>query len=826
MDSATNEGVDTPYYHFVNDLPEGYIEVDLAGNFTFVNDAFCSMQGYSRDELLGMSYRQLRDEDTARKTFDVYHGIYRTGEPGIERAFETIRKDGSTYIAESYAMLLRDDNGQSSGFKATVRDVSGHINAEKTARQYALESTILFSVSQLLAQAPPDSSEIALIMARQFVDVIGLPEVSISLYDPRNKTLRYLIDYYDPKDVGPNDEDWTGKVIPISDYFSGVQVMNTLKPFIVHASNPDIDADTRAYLKKSEAKTMAIFPMVAKKRFIGFIELETWIEEYHYSDREMKLATALANQTAVALENAQLYETTQHEILERKQTEYALKESERKYRTLFEESTDAIFIVDRKEGRYLDANEAAVKLSGRRLSELKQLTTRDVAPKASQERLNRIAASNAAEDLGRVIYVHPDGTERIAKLSTIPLENDSVIGIASDITDELDMEDQLRQAQKMESIGTLAGGIAHDFNNILFPILAVSEMMMLDFPPDGPEFQRAQQIFKAGKRGSGLVKQILAFSRQSEHKFVPVKLQSILKDVIRLSRSTIPSSIGIKEDIQKNCPLINADPTQVHQIAMNLITNAYHAVEETGDEIRVQLLGTEINQANKPILSFEPGWYARLSISDNGPGIDPRLKKKIFDPYFTTKQQGKGTGLGLSVVYGIVKEHKGAIVVDSKVGKGSTFHVYLPLLVDMDDRPGKFKEDKVETGNENILLVDDEEMIVDIERMILERLGYRVSSRVSSLEALKAFKANPDKYDLVITDMTMPNMTGDRLTEELIAIRKDIPVILCTGFSENIDKEKTEATGIRGFLMKPIVMADMAHMVRKVLDEAKKSTRS
>jgi PAS domain S-box-containing protein len=535
----------------------------------------------------------------------------------------------------------------------------------------------------------------------------------------------------------------------------------------------------------------------------------------------MKLAVALTNQTAVALENARLYEKAQHEIQERKQTEHALKESERKYRTLFEKSADAIFIVDRKNGRYLDANQAAVRLSGRSLSELKQLTTRDVTPHAYVERLSVIAESSSAEDLGRVVYVHPDGTERIATLSTVPLDNDAVIGIARDITDELDMEEQLRQAQKMESIGTLAGGIAHDFNNILFPIVAVSEMMMQDYPLDGPEYQRANQIFKAGKRGSALVKQILAFSRQSEHKFVPVKLQSILRDVIKLSRSTIPSSISIVENIQKDCPLINADPTQVHQIVMNLITNAYHAVEVSGDEIRVELLETEVDHANTPVLSFEPGQYAKLSVSDNGAGIDPRLKEKIFDPYFTTKQQGKGTGLGLSVVYGIVKEHKGAIVVDSVVGKGSTFHVYLPLLPEKDDRPVRFEEEKVATGTESILLVDDEETIVDIERMILERLGYRVSWRVNSLEALEAFKANPDKFDLVITDMTMPNMTGDRLTEELIAVRANIPVILCTGFSENIDKEKAEAAGIKGFLMKPIVMADMANMVRRVLDEAK-----
>ncbi|MEJ2040348.1 MAG: response regulator, partial [Desulfosarcinaceae bacterium] len=317
-------------------------------------------------------------------------------------------------------------------------------------------------------------------------------------------------------------------------------------------------------------------------------------------------------------------------------------------------------------------------------------------------------------------------------------------GVNQDITDRKRIEEQLRQAQKMESIGNLAGGIAHDFNNILFPIVGMAEMLLEDLPMDSPEYENALEILNAGKRGSDLVKQILAFSRQSEHKMIPVRIQQVLKEVLKLIRATIPSNIEIVQDIQADCGLVLADPIQIHQVAMNLITNAYHAVEEKGGQVAVGLRAAVLGGGSSKAIGLEPGAYAILTISDDGAGMDDATMHKIFEPYFTTKERGKGTGLGLAVVYGIVKEH-----------------------------------------------------------------------------ALKAFMANPTSYDLVISDMTMPNMTGDQLARELRAINSRVPIIICTGFSERINKEKAEAAGIKALLMKPIVRSDLARMVRKVLDEAK-----
>ena len=382
------------------------------------------------------------------------------------------------------------------------------------------------------------------------------------------------------------------------------------------------------------------------------------------------------------------------------------------------------------------------------------------------------------------------------------------------------LQDQLLQAQKMESIGSLAGGIAHDFNNILFPIVGLSELLLEDLSPDSLGYQNAEEILKAGKRGSHLVQQILSFSRQSEHQFIPVEIQQILKEALKLCRSAIPADIEISRDIQKDCGQVMADPTQIHQIAMNLITNAYHAVEPGGGKISVVLKEIVLDGSHEFAETYEPGRYVLLTVSDTGTGIDPAVMNKIFDPYFTTKEKGRGTGLGLATVYGIVKKHGGSIKVYSEVGKGSIFSIYLPVSEKSGTVDAEKKGFPLPTGTEHVLLVDDERVIVQLEKQMLEKLGYPITCFTGSVDALSAFKADPSHFDLVMTDMNMPDLTGLQLAEALSLIRPDIPIIVCTGFSERINRKKAHAMGIRGFLMKPVLMSEMAQMVRKVLDEA------
>jgi signal transduction histidine kinase len=382
------------------------------------------------------------------------------------------------------------------------------------------------------------------------------------------------------------------------------------------------------------------------------------------------------------------------------------------------------------------------------------------------------------------------------------------------------MKTRLMQAQKLESIGSLASGIAHDFNNLLFPIVGLSETMLDDFPPGSPQYKDVQQIFKAGKRGRELVQQILSFSRQSRYQLIPVHVQKILKEAFKLCRATIPADIPITRDIQTDCRPVMADPTQIHQIVMNLITNAFHAVEPAGGTISIRLKEIFYSQADASAAhDLASGVYIMLSVSDTGTGIDPAIMDKIFDPYFTTKEKGRGTGLGLATVYGIVKAHGGDIRVDSEVREGSCFHVYLPVLETSDPPETEMQPRPLPTGTEHILLVDDEVSVVHLEKQMLERLGYRTTSFTDSRDALAAFETAPSRFDLVITDMHMPNLTGLQLAEKMIAVKPGLPVILCTGFSERINREKIGVMGIRDLLMKPVGMVDLAHKVREMLDE-------
>ncbi|MDA3790280.1 MAG: PAS domain S-box protein [Desulfobacula sp.] len=395
----------------------------------------------------------------------------------------------------------------------------------------------------------------------------------------------------------------------------------------------------------------------------------------------------------------------------------------------------------------------------------------------------------------------------------------AAIEMVEDVTERISLEAKLQQAQKMESIGTLAGGIAHDFNNILFPILGYAEILLMNTPEDSPIRKSLNQIYTSALRAKSLVTQILTFSRQESHELILMKMQPIIKEALKLIRSSIPTTIEIIQDINPDCGLIKADPTQIHQIVMNLSTNAYHAMKDTGGELKVSLKEMEFGTLDLINPNMAPGVYAWLTVADTGMGMDKNLTDKIFDPFFTTKAIGKGTGMGLSVVHGIVVAMGGAIHVYSEPGKGTEFHVYLPVEKSLSEKQATTSKAQIQGGTEKLLLVDDEEAILTMEKQMLERLGYQVTSRTSSLEALETFRDSPNKFDLVITDMAMPNMPGDRLSVELTKIRHGIPVLLCTGFSENMSEEKAASLGIKGFLFKPIVMKDLAQKIREVLDE-------
>jgi len=382
------------------------------------------------------------------------------------------------------------------------------------------------------------------------------------------------------------------------------------------------------------------------------------------------------------------------------------------------------------------------------------------------------------------------------------------------------LEKQLQQAQKMEAVGALAGGIAHDFNNILYPLIGFAEILKEDIPEKSPLNESVDEILQASFRARDLVKQILTFSRQMDQEIKPIKVQKVLNEAIRLSNSIIPSTITIRQDITMDCSPVLADSTQIHQLIMNLVTNAYHAMQDSGGILSVSLKEIELSSNSLSIENFSPGGFLCLTIKDTGKGIAPDTLPKIFDPYFTTKGVDEGTGLGLSVVHGIVKNSKGEIIVKSAPDKGTSFEIYLPVYKEKKNSRYQRPKEPLPKGNERILLVDDENHVLNIEKQLLKRLGYHVTSMVNSKDAFSLFASQPEQFDIIITDLTMPGLTGVQLSRKIIELRPDIPIIMCTGFSDKNNHALLEQKGVKKILMKPIVMSDLALTVKKVLKNA------
>ncbi|MCM2284069.1 MAG: PAS domain S-box protein [Desulfobacula sp.] len=514
------------------------------------------------------------------------------------------------------------------------------------------------------------------------------------------------------------------------------------------------------------------------------------------------------------------------------------RRAEQNYKTLFQEMLDGFALHEilcdpagkPVDYRFLEVNPAFERMTGLKAEDIEGRTVLEVLPGTE---LHWIEAYGKVALTGEPVFFENYSADlnkyfEIRAFQPVP---NRFACIFQDITaskqaeaEQMKLQAHLNQAQKMESIGTLAGGIAHDFNNILFPIVGHTEMLMDDIPEDGPVRSSLNEIYAGALRARDLVHQILSFSRQGETELQMMKLQPIVKEALKLIRATIPTSIAMVQNIQPGCGAVTADPTHIHQIVMNLTTNAYHAMEEGGGELKVSLEQIRWNRPDPVYPDMAPGVYACLTVADTGPGIPREIRDRIFEPFFTTKEKGKGTGMGLSVVHGIVKAMNGAVQVSSEPGRGTEFRVYLPVVGQGAEKKELLTREALPGGSEKVLLVDDEEAIIAMERQMLKRLGYDATACSGSMEALKTFRAGPDQFDLVITDMAMPTLSGDKLAVELIRIRPDIPVLLCTGFSETLTEERIKSLGIRGLVLKPIIMKDLALKIRDVLDGDKNAT--
>ncbi len=752
---------------------EGIYGLDLEGNCTFCNPACLRMLGYdTRDELHGKNMHSLihhtnqDGSDSPNEECKVYPS-FQTG-IGIHVDDEILwRKDGTSIQAEYWAYPVRRE-GNLVGSVVTFVDITERKLAERNLRA----SEMYFRT--LVENAPYCIHELDLKGRFLSVNSAGLQMMNCES---------------------------EAQLIGTS-YLDGVSLEDRARvlALLVNACN----GQSAEFEFKTARENP---PKIIASNFIPIRNSEKHIETIMGFSQDMS---------------------------DRKQVESELEQQRNFLRQVIDINPNFVFAKDRA-GRFTLINQAVAKAYGTTVEELLGKSDADFNSNSEEVEFFRkkdLMVLDSLKDEFIPEEVITDATGKTRWLQTVkrPLIGEdgkayAVLGVATDITARKlaeaalkEKDRELQQAQKMESIGTLAGGIAHDFNNILSGIFGFTELALKTIPDNEQLHTYLEQVLTAASRAKDLVKQILAFSRNVEIERRPTDLHLLLKEVLNFLRATLPSSIEIKEHIPANLGIINADPTQIYQVIVNLCANAEFAMRETGGVLKIHLEMIEVSQelhAMHPQLELECP-HLSLTVQDTGQGMCPDVQKRIFDPFFTTKTVGEGAGMGLSVVHGIIASHGGAITVHSQVGHGTTFTLYLPNI-DSEVIPPVQEDIPIETGRGNVLLVEDEESLAGLGKLMIEQLGYSVEIHTSSLHALESFKSSPQKFDVVISDQTMPTLTGEGLARKLLEVQSDLPIILCTGYSHTMTSEKAKAMGIRAFLMKPIQMRELATILHEVL---------
>lgn len=720
-------------------------------------------------------------------------GIIMTGQGTIQTAVDAMKVGAFDYILKPFRLQAL----------LPVLARALHVRQLRMENVQLREAVAIHELGQALAYTLDVNTILHKVVEGALQQVNG-EEAAIMLPTPNGEEL------FVAAVRGKGREALLGARVSMADSITG-WVARHREPLTLHGAVSD---PRFASVHTREDITAMALPMLAGGKLVGVLSVNATQRQRAFTLGQVKALSILANLAATSLENASLY--TQ------------IRQSEERFRSVTESASDAIISVD-SSGTILSWNRGAETLFGYSQDESAGQSLAMLLPERYRaictNGLKRVVTTGQQRLIGKTAEVYgltKDGREVPVELALASWQTDKGVffsAIIRDISERKKTEEALRQAQKMQAIGTLAGGIAHDFNNILAAILGYTELAIQQVEQDSPVWRDLQGVFIAGYRARDLVQQILAFSRQSEIERTPIQLHLLVKEALTLLRAAIPSTIAIRQAIDPKAGFVLADPTQMHQVLLNLCTNAAHAMRDSGGVLEVRLEPLEVTAGDHGIPpDLEPGPYVRLTVRDTGGGMSPETMQRIFEPFFTTKNRGEGTGMGLAVVHGIVASHGGAILVESIPQQGTTFTVYLPRS----DRPhmaASTLEEPVVGGNERILFVDDEDALVHLGKAILERLGYHVVVCTSSLEALDTFRGTPQDFDLVITDRTMPRMTGEALVRELRRIRPDIPIILCTGFSHVMTTEQVRLLGIDAFLLKPVMARDWGLVIRQVLTQ-------
>jgi PAS domain S-box-containing protein len=801
---------------YLDRLTTFHLLLDPQGRILFANKASLDFVHMTFDQVAGKHVNELSlwdfDSDAKKKITEKIIGATHGAPAVVEERIQTAEdiKHVSIHL-EPYP----DEKGHIKYIILSAHDITRLIKYQK---QIELEHNAFYILTKAAAYSST-IEELCQILLTDLARTLDFECGTLRLYDKETRILKkgasVGIDQYKEMNVATSIDD------PIC---ASAITARTLKPvFAPDAILHEINKTHKKRLDEYDCRAFISWPILEQgEELIGVLQLFDH-KPKDITEYSLKFFSTITDMLA--------------SVLKRKMAEDTLKASELRYASLVENATDSIIVA--KHGKITFANKASETLLGYTPEELKHLNWLDIVAHPYRE-------ESLSRHLNRRKGLISHKTNEIDLItknnSTVPVEinvtgnkdykhSTEYIVIIRDISerkkaeqDKKTFEARMIQAQKMEAIGTLASGISHDFNNILFPIMGYAEITLKLLPEDSPARKNLQEILNAGNRAKDLVKQILAFSRQEKHEKKQIQISPIVKEAAKFIKATFPSTIKVTLDISNNLGTIQADPVQIHQVIMNLCTNAFHAMEKKGGTLSIALKKIEFGPddlASQP--GLKGGAYNRLSVCDTGCGMEPHVLERIFEPYFTTKEQDKGTGLGLSITHSIVKNHDGNISVYSEPGKGTSFHVYLPVIDSYSNEIETTSSITLPTGNEHILLVDDQIHILQLMKQMLEGLGYTVSFRTGSIDALEAFKANPDQYDLVITDHTMPNMTGIDLAAALLKIRPDIPVILCTGFSEQVSNQTTGSSKITDILMKPVALKDLSQTVRNALSSKQRT---